>query len=387
MINTSLSISFTKEDSSTSSTVEQWARLEEVYEEESKEAKINDVTQMLARVKAGLSAFSYIKDVCPYATTDGETITIALDFYVYVSDLALPYKLHTSLGTISRGVLTHVPKSFQKVFQGSSSEELDWLFEGTATPLMPYFTKYGVVVPDVVVGENGKINGTSIVLSDPVYTVLKVTGNAIGYKHTITMDLTKEWGQADAETTVGAVSNPSFSLSSFSSARNFSIGKIIHNDGAIAASWRISFTSATEFDLYDSEDILIKSGNINVDFKTQYFTIKKEGWDTDEWYTDDYLAFTVKEQINNTGYSIINLKNSVGVSWVNEDGKTDSTSIVLTIPQCVEDLLTECPEDNNSNPLISMAEDVTDNMEYRVYHNTCKEDDIVQEGWVTKDEQ
>lgn len=180
-----------------------WAYLEQEYKTESeKTANLYDIQQMLGLAKLGLSPFSYIADNCQYITTseDSSKAIIRLDFYVWPSQLDLEYNLSTELGIISNGIIHQEATEFDLIFNGSSYEEMDFIFSGRFTSGMPIIRPDGSKItsmPLVITPISTPymmVEDSSVTLSEEVYTVFRATGTKKGYKHTITMTLGTETG-------------------------------------------------------------------------------------------------------------------------------------------------------------------------------------------------
>ncbi len=229
--------------------IKSWARLEQVYKPVSKDnANMSDLSQMLNLARRGVSAYSYISDVCPYAKVVGSNIIVTLDFYVWLSSLELSYNLKSDIGTISNIVeVVEENRSFDVPFKNSNNESLPYIFNGDLVPEMPFILNNGEIVNDVDIIHDK----SNVQLSRPVYCVLRANGIAIGHKHSIEMVLTKS---------------------------------------------------------VENED----------------------------------------EEESNTGYKIQNLRNSITLTFKDENGDNQEDIITLDIPPCVEDLLKECPDDNTT---------------------------------------
>lgn len=351
-----------------------FASLEQEYDKKSdNEAKLDDFHQMMARAKGGISAYTFVEDNCMYATTEGESVIITLGFYVWVSQLDLPYSLHTEIGDILPGFITRVPKSFHKVFNDSKEEELGFLFDGVATIVVPPMREDGELLQNVT----ATIEGHKVLLSEPAYTVVKITGSAIGYKHQIRMSIDKKW-KYDPDV---LTSNPGYTTGTFHQTGNYDINKypIIHNGSAFATSWTLRFINGTIFNLHNSNGVVLTTGNTGENFVTDWFTIISAGWGSD-WEAGDYLGFSVKHGVDRTGYSVDNLVNDITVAW-EVGNEVYTNSITMDIPQCVQDLLKACPDDSSGESTrISGAKDEGKGL-YYVYYSVCEEDVILKQGW------
>lgn len=166
---------------------ETWARLQQEDLPMSSEiTNLTDLYQMIAYVKSGKPAESYIYKTCNYAEVIDGVIILKLNFYVWLSDLDLIYNLTSNFGTISEKefVEEHISKSI--IFNGSNKESIGYIFDGEISEEMPFFDSYGKrISPNVIVHDS------YIELSKSSYCVFRVKGIASGYKHTITMEFPK----------------------------------------------------------------------------------------------------------------------------------------------------------------------------------------------------
>lgn len=165
-----------------------WARLEQGYKSSTSDAaNLGDLSQMFALARTGHSAFEYVADVCPYAEVVENLVIVQLDFYVWPSDISLPYTLKADLGAISEAERVEEYRSFDVAFQGSDSENLPYIFNGSFVPEMPFISSAG----EILAGVEAAAESSVLSLSESAYCVLRADGRVAGFKHTITMTLPK----------------------------------------------------------------------------------------------------------------------------------------------------------------------------------------------------
>jgi len=153
-------------------------------------ATLADMVQMFNRVVAGESARSYQLEKCKSATvkTDG-TIVVTLQVYVWPSSMGLPYTFTPSYGSVSLVEVVSLEREIDLVVDGSSSVSLPWLMDTpTAWWQMDCVNEFCEVVPNPTIS----VAGAAVSLSSSCYGVLRVRGQASGYKHTLTMDFAKQ---------------------------------------------------------------------------------------------------------------------------------------------------------------------------------------------------
>jgi len=190
MADNSLTIPFSaKSGESLESSISTWAALEQVgIPKSAGVAVLADVFAMVGYAKNGKSARDYIQETCSSVGVSGNTININIGFYVWVSDLDLPYILsvNNTSGSIGTGTRFERPASFDVIFNNNDAVDLGRLFDGTLRIEMPAFADDGSVIsPSPTV----KIIGTNAVLSERATTVFRANGTVEGYKHTLTISL------------------------------------------------------------------------------------------------------------------------------------------------------------------------------------------------------
>lgn len=175
-----------------------WLRLEqEAVPLSLRNATLVDMVQMFNRAVSGLSARSYQVDKCQAATirSDG-TIVITLDIFVWPSALDLPYTLDLSYGSVSGATPIEVEREVDVAVEGTASVTLPWLMDyPEAWWQLPCVNEFSepVAAPDIAV------SGSLVSLSASCYGVLRVRGVALGYRHTVTLEISKTNNTVKAE--------------------------------------------------------------------------------------------------------------------------------------------------------------------------------------------
>jgi hypothetical protein len=147
----------------------------------------NDLAQMLARVRSGLSARTYVSEACP-VTISGETVIVPVDFYVWPSSLTLPYVVAAAYGELSDPVQVSLARVFSVLVPVADSVRLPYLTEqATAVWETPCYSGLGAMIPPVSLA----IDGADLLLDRECFGVLRVSCQAIGYRYTCTMEFTK----------------------------------------------------------------------------------------------------------------------------------------------------------------------------------------------------
>lgn len=168
---------------------------------------LTDLTNMLALVRSGISARSYIADSCP-ATIVGGLVLVPLTLFVWPSMPDLDYTLTAALPawtTIGEAVAFEQERDFDLIVPAASAIDLPCLAASLElTWQTPAITKNGVVIdPPAISGydtaldqwgpitaSNGPIN--RIRLEREVFGVLRVRCRALGYRHAINLAIPKD---------------------------------------------------------------------------------------------------------------------------------------------------------------------------------------------------
>ncbi len=198
MSDSALSIAFTSVASGvTDSHARRYVHLEQIIDtvDEERSATMTDISQMIARAKSGVSAFTYKASECSY-TYENNIFSTWFHFYVWPSSTTLPYELTSSAGIIDRGEVIKEKVTFIVVFELSDSVALDFLLEdATFKPETTYYGEDGAVLYDIDLQMD---DYTTIRSNKQFFGVVEVSGNKIGKKHKLTTQLTAELPDADA---------------------------------------------------------------------------------------------------------------------------------------------------------------------------------------------
>lgn len=167
-----------------------WINLEQEFKEDdpSEFADFSALQAMLAPAIMGMSAVGKLNDDCKYATTLNGTVTIRLDFFVWPSDIDLDYSLTINEGSVSGQMNTSQLRSFDVVVDGNYYAELPFIFQGGFTPQMPVYYPDGRIASGIV----WTTENSTLLTTTEVHTALRGNGFAKGYKHTATINFTKE---------------------------------------------------------------------------------------------------------------------------------------------------------------------------------------------------
>ncbi len=200
MSDTSLSISFV---SSTSGVLDHNARryvhLEQVEDtgDSDRLVTMSDISQMIARAKSGVSAFTQKAGTCSF-TYVNNIFSTWFHFYVWPSSRTLGYELSASMGNIDRGVVIRDKVTFRVLFELSDYVHLDFLLDDiTYTFEMTCRDENGaaIMTNDIDLQMD---NYTTIRSNKSFFGVVKVSGYKIGMKHKLTTILTPRLPDADA---------------------------------------------------------------------------------------------------------------------------------------------------------------------------------------------
>lgn len=183
-----LSLPFVGE-ATTSTTTDTWLNLEQVPLADNT-VNLASLAEMYSRARSGLSARTLTAANCPI-TFDGDNVVVPVEFTVYPSSLDLAYRLAADLGEISTGQLVSEPVELDVVIPFQTEVQLPYIMEGaTAVAQTPFYNAQGE-----------RLSGAGMVLiyeelglieaRQACFCVLRVTGNAVGYRHTVTLTFAK----------------------------------------------------------------------------------------------------------------------------------------------------------------------------------------------------
>lgn len=155
-----------------------------------------DLANMLALVRSGISARTYIADSCSASLVNG-LVVVPLTIYVWPSEEGMEYDLTATLPewtTIGPAVAVEQERDFDLVIPEAVAADLPCLASGIElTWQTPAITPKGVVVDSptlsLVAGGGGAFNGIKV--DQAVFGVLRVRCTAIGYQHAVTLRIPK----------------------------------------------------------------------------------------------------------------------------------------------------------------------------------------------------
>ena len=174
-------------DSVTVLDTSEWLHLEQKpFPDSANQVDSTDVIRMTSYVRAGYSAFSAVTGRCPWATINSEAVvTITLPFYVWLSDMNMPYTLSSSIGEITDASVLELESEFTIIVDDSDLVDLGFLFDGSVSPESPCFTPEGVVrdVPDYSISK-GRIG-----FQETIVCVFRASGIKKGYRHSLVIEI------------------------------------------------------------------------------------------------------------------------------------------------------------------------------------------------------
>jgi len=172
-----------------------------------KDLALDDLANMLALVRSGISAYTYITQSCAATLINGQVV-VPLTLYVWPSLPDLEYELSAAIPAwtaIGPAVAVEQERDFDLVIELSDSVDLPCLAAGLEiTWQTPAISGRGGVVdpPPLIsgydtalqaVGPIGSASGpiNRLRLDRQVFGVLRVRCRALGYRHAITMTIPK----------------------------------------------------------------------------------------------------------------------------------------------------------------------------------------------------
>ncbi len=151
-----------------------------------KTASMYDISQMVARARAGQSASTYKKNQCAVVVSSN-SITITLEFSSWPSSIPLEYIVEASLGTLSPKIYSYEYTEFSIVFGKTDAVELDFVLHSTAS--FTWETSCWSVDGLLLKNQDVTLDGTTLRTEVPVFGVLRVIGRKLGFNHTVTCKL------------------------------------------------------------------------------------------------------------------------------------------------------------------------------------------------------
>jgi hypothetical protein len=168
-----------------------WVKLEQIVPKNlARYATIKDLYDFWLTAKTGSSAQLIKKsDVCPVEIENG-IIRLWIDFYVWLSNPATPYSLQIGIGTLGERVYIEAHKAFSLLANNTTEIDLPHYFANytSFTWESPTFDRDGNQIYDVGIS---LVDGCWLQFSEEVFGVVRVSGNAIGYKERLTIEVDK----------------------------------------------------------------------------------------------------------------------------------------------------------------------------------------------------
>lgn len=147
-----------------------------------------DILQMITLASYGISATTYKLQDCPIEIT-GNNVYLWLDFYVWPSNIDLIYELEVSLGELSESEKVYIPKEVDIIFENSAVAKLPWLIDDYEIVWQtPNIDSMGRVIATQTV----RTDGPNLIVDIPIFGVVRLKCNAIGYKYTNSITVEKK---------------------------------------------------------------------------------------------------------------------------------------------------------------------------------------------------
>jgi hypothetical protein len=148
----------------------------------------SDLEQMLAMVRAGISAKLYRPADCPASVVNG-SVVVPLDVWVWPVPLTLEYSLAASMGAMGPSMAIRKEREFDVVVQFSSRVELPFVTDGLAwewSDMGCYDHRSNRVANPEVMAEPA-----ALLIGAEVLGVLRVKCAAVGFLHTVLLSIAK----------------------------------------------------------------------------------------------------------------------------------------------------------------------------------------------------
>jgi hypothetical protein len=188
MSNSNITLPFNDSKDTASSNI--WVRLEqEKIPDYSNALNFSDMYQMWVMAKYGTSAFMYLQNYCPISINADGTVTVAISFYSYPSQMDLVYSVDTSLGELGEKIRISEDREFDLKFENSNNATLPYVatnLEITPISRAIHSSKGEIPFPSYTV------DGSVITLSESCFAVVRVKCKAQGFLHTVLLTFVKE---------------------------------------------------------------------------------------------------------------------------------------------------------------------------------------------------
>lgn len=151
-----------------------------------------DLLTMLALVQAGTSAKAYRPADC-VAYVQGDIAHADLAIHAYPSALDLAYTLTPLLVELGQVTALRQERDFDLIVPMSASVDLPFLMDNLSlTWQTPCYTRFGQQTSPPAI----TINGAKLELSAEVFGVLRVRGQALGFRHALHFQVAKDLGSS-----------------------------------------------------------------------------------------------------------------------------------------------------------------------------------------------
>lgn len=181
--------------SGTPSRQNSWLKIyQEPIETTAQQVSYNDLAAMYYMALAKVSARLYESQSCPVSMTAGR-ILVPVPFYIFPSSLDLGYELTSGVGEVSSGIAAQVWREFDVIIDNESEVDLGFLAEQVSfTPLTGYYDHLSRPLRDAPTITH---DGGRLLIEPACFCILRVKCLALGYAHTLTMQLDKFEKTAD----------------------------------------------------------------------------------------------------------------------------------------------------------------------------------------------
>jgi len=149
---------------------------------------LDDLEQMLALVRSGVSARTYRPASCPASVVEG-SVLVPLDLWVWPVPIDLPYTLTPNQGDLGAAIAVSIEREFDLVIDFQRRVELpfatsaiSWQWTG-----IPCFDRMSNEVPRPTVSAEPD----AIMVDTEILGVLRIKCTAVGYLHTLQLEFVK----------------------------------------------------------------------------------------------------------------------------------------------------------------------------------------------------
>ena len=149
---------------------------------------VDDLINMTALARQGVSANLYRPDTCNVAVVDGKVLT-DLTFFTWPKPLSLPYELKSNYGNILPAITIQQEREFDFVINKETKIRLPFSVSSVSYSLtqLPFFNSIGEVAPAPVV----TFDEMYAYVDSVVIGVIRLKCVANGYSHTLSLSFDK----------------------------------------------------------------------------------------------------------------------------------------------------------------------------------------------------